>query len=460
MKIRTTFLTVVALIALFAVAVPAQAQPTNTATWLAQYYNNLFLAGATPVYQTQVTNGLNLDFGAGSPNAAVNADNFSARFTTDAFFNAGTYRFSIRADDEFRFWVNGSVVLSTLDAGQPNTVLTVDQTLSGNVHLQLDYRERSGGAAISVNWLDVNAVTTPVPTGSWLAEYFPNQTLSQPPTAILNESSPSHNWGFNAPLASMPAEYWSARWRTSQTFTAGTYRFTTQADDGVRVFVDNSLIIDRFSESPGAVNVADLNLTAGNHVITVEYLELFNNAYLDFKIEQISSAGGTASPSIPAGTATATVKAFRLNVRNEPTTNGSVVLTKVDQGQTFAIVGRTDDSSWYKIDVNGTQGWVSAPFVTVSNAAAIPSTAPAPTLNIPAGSVATQSIRVNLRSAPSTTGTEILTIIPRFTIVRVVGRNANSTWLQVDYNGQVGWVLGSLFFSPTPLNFSAIPVTG
>lgn len=459
MKIRTTLLTVIALVALFAVAVPAHAQPTNTATWLAQYYNNVFLAGPE-VYETQVTNGLNLDFGAGSPNAAVNADNFSARFTTDAFFNASTYRFSIRADDEFRFWVNGVVVLSTLDAGQPNTVLTVDQNLSGNVHLQIDYRERSGGASISLNWQDLNAVTTPVPTGSWLAEYFPNTTLSQPPTAIINESSPSHNWGFNAPLASMPAEYWSARWRTSQHFEAGTYRFTAQADDGVRVFVDNSLIIDRFSESPGALNTADITLSAGSHIITVEYLELFNNAYLDFKIEQISSTGGTGSTPVDPGTATATVKAFRLNVRNEPTTNGSVVLTKIDLGQSYAIIARTDDSSWYKIDVNGTQGWVSAPFVTVSNAAAVPSTEPAPTLNIPEGSVATQSIRVNLRSAPTTTGTDVLTIIPRFTIVRVIGRNANNSWLQVDYNGQVGWVLGSLFFSPTPLNFASIPVTG
>lgn len=460
MKLRTKFFVVAALFSLIAVVVPVQAQPTNTATWLAQYYNNLFLSGQNPVYETQVYNGLNLDFGAGSPHPSVNADNFSARFTTNAFFNAGTYRFSIRADDEFRFSINGEAVLDTLDAGQPNATLTVDKTLSGDTHLQIDYRERTGGASISLNWVDVNAVTTPIPTGSWLAEYFPNTTLSQPPTAIINESSPSHNWGFNAPIASMPADYWSARWRTSQNFAEGTYRFTTKADDGVRVFVDNNVIIDRFSESPGATNVADVALSAGSHVITVEYLELYNNAYLDFKIEQISSSGGSTTPSIPDGTSTATVKAFRLNVRNEPTTNGSVVLTKIDLGATYPVIGRTSDSSWYKIDVNGTQGWVSAPFVTISNASSIPSTAPAPTLDIPVGSVATQSVRVNFRSGPGTTGTEIVTIIPRYTIVRVVGRNANNAWLQVEYNGQVGWVLGSLFYSPTPLNYNALPVTG
>lgn len=457
MKLRTIFVTAVTLIALCAFALPVQAQPTNTVTWLAQYYNNLFLSGTTPHFETQVANGLNLDFGTGSPDASINADNFSARFTADAFFNQGTYRFSIRADDEFRLWVNGNVVLSTLDGGQPATVLNVDVPLNGTVHLQVDYRERTGNASISVNWQNANAVTTPIPTGTWLAEYFPNQQLAQPPAAIINESTPSHNWGFSQPLPNMPAEYWSARWRTSQHFDAGTYRFTARADDGVRVYVDNVLIIDRFSESPGAENVVDHAMSTGTHVITVEYLELFNNAFLDFRIEQIGVAPGTP---VDPGASTATVRAFRLNVRNAPSTNGTFVVTKIDQGQTYPIIGRTADNSWYQIDVNGTQGWVSGFWVTVNNATAVPPNEEAPTLTIPAGSVATQTFRVNMRNAPGTTGTEVINIIPRFTVVRVVGRIADSTWLQVEYNGEIGWILGSLVTTDTPLDFASIPVTG
>ncbi|MBK8135322.1 MAG: SH3 domain-containing protein [Chloroflexi bacterium] len=457
MKMRIALAAILALTALFAIGVPAQAQATNTVTWLAQYYNNVFLSGVTPAYQTQVYNGLNLDFGAGSPDAAIQADNFSARFTTDAFFSAGTYRFSIRADDEFSFRVNDVIVLSTLDAGQPNTILTVDLPLSGSAHLQLDYRERSGGALVSLSWVDVNAQAVNVPTGTWLAEYFPNQFLSQPTAAIFNESSPSHNWGFSAPLPSMPAEYWSARWRTSQSFAAGTYRFTVRADDGVRVYVDNVVIIDRFSESPGAENVADYTISAGSHVITVEYVELFNNAFIDFKIEQISSPNVT--PSQP-GAATATVNTFILNVRNVPSTNNSFIITKIRRGEVYPVVGSTSDKAWYKLNVNGTEGWVSGSYILLNNAQSVPNLQDTPTLNIPAGSVATQGIRVNFRNGPSTDGTEILTIIPTYTIVRVVGRNTASSWLQVEYNGRIGWGLATLFYSPTPLNYGAIPVTG
>lgn len=457
MKMRVTLLTVAALLALLAVAVPAQAQATNTVTWLAQYYNNVFLYGVTPAYQTQVYNGLTLDFGAGSPDASIQADNFSARFTTDAFFTAGTYRFSIRADDEFAFRVNDNIVLTTLDAGQPNTILTIDLALSGSVHLQLDYRERTGGALVSLNWVDINATAVSVPTGTWLAEYFPNQYLAQPAAAIFNESSPTHNWGFAAPLQNMPAEYWSARWRTSQNFQAGTYRFTVKVDDGVRVYVDNVVIIDRFTQSPGSEYNADYTLAAGNHIITVEYLELFNNAYIDFKIEQIGVSTGT--PATP-GTPTATVTAAILNVRNIPSTNNSFIITKIHRGEVYPITGSTSDRSWFKLNVNGTEGWVSAGYLFLSNVQNVPVLQDTPTLTIPAGSVATQSIRVNFRSGPSTTGTEILTIIPTYTIVRVVGRNADSSWLQVEYNGRIGWGLAALFYSPTPLNTGAIPVTG
>lgn len=134
----------VALMVLSAAVVPT-ASAQNTATWKAQFYNNLFLSGFNPAFETTYTNGLNVDWGAGSPDASIQADNFSARFSTDVFFNASTYRFSIRADDEFQLRINDNIVLSTMNAGQPSTVLTIDLNLSGATKLQVDYRERTGG---------------------------------------------------------------------------------------------------------------------------------------------------------------------------------------------------------------------------------------------------------------------------------------------------------------------------
>lgn len=456
MKRLSVLVTAAALIALFAVALPAQAQATNTATWSAEYYNNIYLSGA-PVYTTQVNNGLGLDWGTGSPHASVNADNFSARFRTDAFFNAGTYRFSIRADDEFSFRINDEVVLSTLGSGQPASILTVERTLSGVAKLQLDYREYTGNAVIQLTWQDVNAATAPVPTGTWLAEYYPNTTLTAPALAVFNESSPSHNWGFNAPLSGMPSDYWSARWRMSQYFGGGTYRFTVRADDGVRVYVNNTVVIDRFTESPGSEHIVDQNLPTGNHIITVEYLELYNNAFIDFKIEQVGSNPSTPAPQ---GT-TATVTASVLNVRNAPSAVGSLVVTKIRRNETFAITGRNDNGSWYKLNVNGVEGWVSSAYVRINNTAGGVPVVPGEPQNVNPGDtiVSTSGVRLNLRQAP-TTASASLALVPANTSMKVVGRNASSTWFQVEYTGQTGWVSASFVRSASAINYNSIPITG
>src|SRR5262249_54116294 len=56
--------------------------------WTATYYNSTDLTGAV-VYTEVMPNGINVNWGTGSPNSAVNVDNFSARFTSVQLFNAG-----------------------------------------------------------------------------------------------------------------------------------------------------------------------------------------------------------------------------------------------------------------------------------------------------------------------------------------------------------------------------------
>ncbi|MBW7879289.1 MAG: SH3 domain-containing protein [Anaerolineae bacterium] len=451
------FVAAVALMVLSAAVVPT-ASAQNTATWKAQFYNNLFLSGFNPAFETTYTNGLNVDWGAGSPDASIQADNFSARFSTDVFFNASTYRFSIRADDEFQLRINDNIVLSTMNAGQPSTVLTIDLNLSGATKLQVDYRERTGGASISLTWADLNVVEQPVPTGTWLAEYFPNTSLAQPAAVILNESSPTHNWGFSAPLPNMPAEYWTARWRTSQVFAGGTYRFRAKADDGVRVFVDNVAIIDRFVESPGAEHIVDYAIGAGTHVITVEYLELYNNAFIEFSITQLTSTG---SPQPPAGSPTATVRAFVLNVRSAPSAVNTLVLKKIKLGETYPVIGRNAAGTWFKINTGDVQGWVSGGWVITANVSGVPVLSESTESGVPSSTVLVETVgvRLNFRAGPSTDAASLGLIAP-FSTLKVLGRNADASWLQVEYAGQVGWVAFAFVTASTPVNFFTLPVTG
>ena len=85
---------------------------------------------------------------------------------------------------------------------------------------------------------------------SWQATYWNNKTLTG--TAVLqrNENELNHDWGDGSPDLIVNIDNFSARWTRSINFpTSSAYRFTATMDDGMRVYVDNVLIIDSWTDS-------------------------------------------------------------------------------------------------------------------------------------------------------------------------------------------------------------------
>ena len=132
--------------------------------WRADYFNNPDWAGGPSL--TQFTNFVSYNWGLGSPAPNIPADNFTARYTTTAFFYAGTYRFSILADDEFVLYVDGVQYANTIGQGLSGKTIELDIPMTQAAHsVQVDYRELVQNAYISVNWTYTKpgTVVTPVP---------------------------------------------------------------------------------------------------------------------------------------------------------------------------------------------------------------------------------------------------------------------------------------------------------
>jgi hypothetical protein len=70
----------------------------------------------------------------------------------------------------------------------------------------------------------------------------------------------------------------SARWTRTVNLAAGVYRFTVTGDDGVRLYVDGQLKIDRWTEQPPTTYTVDVLLFGGNHELRLEYFELGGGA--------------------------------------------------------------------------------------------------------------------------------------------------------------------------------------
>jgi len=121
---------------------------------------------------------------------------------------------------------------------------------------------------------------------TWTAEYYNNTELSG--TAIVTGGENSNaridklnfDWGAKSPGA-VQVDNFSARFTKTETFEQGNYYFEAMADDGVRVYVDDKKIIDSWGSIGGNdVRSVTVPITAGDHKVKVEYLELSGNAKL------------------------------------------------------------------------------------------------------------------------------------------------------------------------------------
>jgi uncharacterized protein YraI len=299
-------------------------------------------------------------------------------------------------------------------------------------------------------------------TSTWIAQYYNNTALSGSPSVIQTEVNPTRNWGTGAPFLSVPADNFSARWTSTQNLTAGNYQVSVSSDDAARVIVNGVVVINQFSGPAGQTTNVQLTLPAGANTFVIEYVEISGNAYLQYSLNTILSAPVVSPTTAPVvGSASLRVNTFELNVRATPATNGTV-LVKVRRDQTFQVVGRTADSTWWQIvyDGRGSLGWVFGNFVVVTGGQNVPVTSGSATINLPlTGFRLTTTAEVNLRAGPSSRAA-VIGRVPNATTVDIVGRSANGRWWQVKYLTQFGWISASFVNVPSGTDLSRIPVNG
>lgn len=108
---------------------------------------------------------------------------------------------------------------------------------------------------------------------AWQAWYWNNLDFSGTPVLTRSEADINYDWGTGAPGPGVNADHFTARWTRYFDVQAGNYRFTATSDDGIRVWVDNRLLIDQWIIHSAQTYTADASLGAGHHLITVEYFE-------------------------------------------------------------------------------------------------------------------------------------------------------------------------------------------
>ena len=251
---------------------------TPPTTWTAEYFSNRSLT-PPPALTRSETHAIDYDWGNGSPITTLPADNFSVRWVRNVNFEAGTYRFTVIADDGVVVRIDGTPIIDEWHTAS-NATYVKDIQLSQGVHeVRVRYYEATGSAKIKVSWAKVAA------TGPWTAKYFNNKDLSGDPVVTRNENAINKDWGSGSPATAIAADNFSAQWDGDFAFAAGTYRFTATVDDGIRVYLDDILLIDEWHITSARTYFAELYIPAGTHHVKVQYFE--NNGLAVAKVSWV-----------------------------------------------------------------------------------------------------------------------------------------------------------------------------
>ncbi len=240
----------------------------------------------------------------GSPNGSSNvgADHYSV--TWDAWLapsSAGSYTFRLDADDKARVSINtGSGYQQVLENGwdTPATggykesapiALVVPGSPAARYPIRVEFVETTGEARCRFQWKNGNGSFANVASANvfmnnsgsstgWNGVYL-DQTfdppLSRNQTDSVITSSNNGDWGVGSPDPAIYHNNFSARW-TGQILPqySQTYYFVGRANEGLKLWVNHQLVLDRWTGGSGSDIIGSIDLRAGvRYDITMESYE-------------------------------------------------------------------------------------------------------------------------------------------------------------------------------------------
>jgi hypothetical protein len=310
---------------------------------------------------------------------------------------------------------------------------------------------------------------------NWSATFFNDATLGSsgavgvPVTGI---NGLNFNWGTNPPsinsvnVPGIGSDNFSARFTSTQALTPGTYNFIVTSDDGVRVYINGALVLDKFVGRPATTDTFTQVISTSPVNMTVEYFEGIDQAQLQFQWFLVGGVtpgattgplGFTTTPLVTSVPLTASVVSVRgLAVRSGPYLGGSLVTVARPGNQYVPLAQNKDEGqfTWYLLQVGEKTGWASGRYLEFTgDPAGLPTQGTvfeqidgAPDIGVTA---IPRSV-MNLRRRPSQR-TALLAQIPWGAELSLIGRTiqgGRNHWLQVRYNAEEGQSLVGWIYAP------------
>lgn len=111
-------------------------------------------------------------------------------------------------------------------------------------------------------------------------EYFANTDLSGPPALVREDKVIDFTWTNSKPAPNLPGTYYSARWTGKLVPPeSGRCTFTLRSDDGVRLYLDDTLVIDNWTIHAPTTDRAEVTVEGGRPLnLRLEYYQAAGEA--------------------------------------------------------------------------------------------------------------------------------------------------------------------------------------
>ena len=137
------------------------------------------------------------------------------------------------------------------------------------------------GASVGFDVLPMIPAENLVPAGAppgahgLKAEYFDNMTFSGTPRIVRVDPGVQFTWAMGSPDSLIPREQFSVRWTGKLVPTvSGLYRIGAATDDGVRLWIDGKLMLERWFDRGATLDDVTMRFEAGRaYDIRMDYYE-------------------------------------------------------------------------------------------------------------------------------------------------------------------------------------------
>jgi hypothetical protein len=127
-----------------------------------EYFNDITLTSAA---LTRTDSSINFPWDMAAPDAKVNADGFSVRWTGQVQPRySDTYTFTALSDDGVRVWIDGRQIMNNWQNQAPTESSGTIALVAGQKYdIKVEYYDGAGGATMQLFWQSANQTREIVP---------------------------------------------------------------------------------------------------------------------------------------------------------------------------------------------------------------------------------------------------------------------------------------------------------